>query len=195
MDRGTNLRPGFCPLFAKSCSGGSAWPVTTNPSIYRQDNLFSSLYPLTPRMFWAPRPYLRFVGAGSQNSSRRTARKDWENCDLYGTNDHATRGWFKTNLPALIEKYSPRHVTRRELLELIRIRDKDLLHVCNALICDLKNAGRDQSLHELNYRTLWSQDGADFYFDEESGTAVKAAQVEVPDEPDYAGGVQMPRAR
>jgi hypothetical protein len=138
--------------------------------------------------FWLPRPALRFVDA-------RTARRDWENVSPGVSQKHATRGWFQTNLPELISKYSPQHVTRRELLGLIQIRDGALLHICNALTCDLLNESAKQARHNLNCTSLWAHRGANFYFDAKLETEVQANHsatiLPAPPSPDYKAAIQM----
>jgi hypothetical protein len=133
--------------------------------------------------YWSPSPYLRFVDA-------RTSKKDWENCNprLEFLRKIATRGWFLTQIPQAIEKYSPRYITRRELLELARIRDKNLLHVCRALVCDMFDESARQNRHELSCSSLFESDGSQFYWDPDGG------YVQIPPSvpsftPDYAGAV------
>jgi hypothetical protein len=126
------------------------------------------------RAYFSPKPYCKFVGA-------KTSRRDWENCDPYQPvlQKMATRGWFSTSLPEHISRYSPKHVTRRELLELARIKDKNLLHVCRALLCDLLNEASKQSKHEIHTATLWEHQG------QESATCTSSRG------PDYASAVAM----
>jgi hypothetical protein len=95
--------------------------------------------------FWSPRPAVKYVDR--RKGGYRTAHLDWENYGD-GFEKTATRGWFQTRLPELIDRYSKQYITRRELLELIRLRDPDLLHVCNALIADLINESLKQQRQE-----------------------------------------------
>lgn len=138
------------------------------------------------RAYFAPKPYVKFVGA-------KTSRHDWENCDPYQPvlQKTATRGWFLTALPEHISKYSPTHVTKRELLELARIKDPDLLHVCHALLCDLLNESSKQARHEIHTTRLWEHDGQEFYYDDKSETAVQPTAPNANSfDPDYAGAVE-----
>lgn len=96
-------------------------------------------------LFWKARPVVKYVDR--RKFGYKTAHLDWENYGD-GLEKAATRGWFQTKLPELIDRYSPRFVTRRELLELIRFKEKNLLHVCNALIADLINESLKQERHE-----------------------------------------------
>lgn len=140
--------------------------------------------------YWNPRPYLKFVGT-------KTARQDWENSDPYSPllQKINTLGWFVTTLPDHILKYSPQNVTKRELLELARIRDKDLLHVCHALVCDLLNESAKQALHEIQTTALWERGGQEFYFDGESETPIEAqhsaSMAPTGFAPDYASATQL----
>jgi hypothetical protein len=139
--------------------------------------------------YWQPRPYLKFVDA-------KTWRKDWENCDPSHPvlKKIATRGWFITSLPEHISKYSPDHVTRRELLELTRIRDANLLHVCNALLFNMLDESAKQATKDLHCTSIWSFGGQDFYFDKNIDTGVQltsSATMEAEFNPDYAGAVEM----
>ena len=135
--------------------------------------------------YWSPRPYLRFTDAS-------TASQDWENCDpnLPYLRKEATRTWFTIHLLEHIDRYSPRHVTKRELLELARLRDKDLLHVCHAVVCDMFNESAKQQRNEVGYSSLWEEDGQEFYWDDQREIAV---QPSAPPsfKPDYAGAVEM----
>jgi hypothetical protein len=135
--------------------------------------------------YWNPQPHLKFTGA-------RTANLDWENCDPHSPELRkvATRGWFTIQLPEHLDRYSPRHVTKRELLELARLRDKDLLHVCHALVCDMFNVSQKERLHEIRSSTLWEEDGQDFYWDEKNEVAVQPSAT-ASFKPDYAGAVEM----
>jgi len=135
--------------------------------------------------YWSPKPFLRFEGA-------RTAGQDWENCDPSrpGLRKDATRGWFTTQLPEHIERYSPHHTTKRELLELARLRDPNLLHVCHALVCDLLNESAKQQRHEISCSALWEHDGQEFYWDDGHGVAVQPSATPT-FERDYAGAVEM----
>lgn len=121
--------------------------------------------------FWSPKPGVRFVGAS-------TAKQDWENCDpnLPFLQRVATRGWFTIHLPAQIEKYAPQYITKRELLELARMRDKDLLHVCSAVVHDMFDASEYARRHELRCSTITEAD--------EEKRAPEPAFA-----PDYAGAV------
>jgi hypothetical protein len=135
--------------------------------------------------YWSPQPYLKFTGAS-------TSKKDWENSDprYPWLRKNATRGWFLIQLPEHIDRYSPQHVTRRELLELARIRDKDLLHVCHALVCDLFNESEKQQRNEIGFSTLLEQDGQGFYWDDKLEVTVEPTAT--PSfTPDYAGAVEM----
>lgn len=135
--------------------------------------------------YWSPQPYVKFTGAG-------TASQDWENCDpnLPFLHKVATRRWFTLQLPEHIDRYSPRHITKRELLELARMRDKDLLHVCHALVCDMFNESQKERRHEINTSTLWEEDGQEFYWDDKREIAVQPSAT--PNfKPDYAGAVEM----
>jgi hypothetical protein len=98
------------------------------------------------RSFWSQRPALKYVNTGKLGY--KTAHLDWENYSD-GADERSTRGWFQTKLPELIDRYAPEFITRRELLELARIQDADLLHVCDALVRDLINEGRRQERREL----------------------------------------------
>ena len=139
------------------------------------------------RAYWSPKPYLKFVGTN-------TARRDWENCDPHHPvfQKITTRGWFTTHLPEHIDKYSPRHITRRELVELARMRDKDLLHVCHALVFDLLNESAKQERNEISFSTLRGQE---LFFDEKSETAVQATESATISgsaaKPDYSEAVAM----
>jgi len=135
--------------------------------------------------YWSPRPYLKFIGA-------KTARKDWENCDpnLPFLHKITTRGWFTIHLPEHIDRYSPRHITKRELLELARLRDGDLLHVCNALVCDMFNASERQNRHEIETTTLREKDGEELYWDAKRQTTRQPAATPT-FKPAYAGAVAM----
>jgi hypothetical protein len=137
------------------------------------------------KSYWSPAPFLRFEAA-------RTARQDWENCDPSRPwlRKDATRGWFTTKLPEHIERYSPSHTTKRELLELARLRDPDLLHVCHALVCDLFNESAKQQRHEIASSTMWNEDGQEFYWDDKHEVAVQPL-VTPSFKPDYAGAVEM----
>jgi hypothetical protein len=135
--------------------------------------------------YWSPKPFVKFEGA-------TTAGQDWENCDPSRPwlRKDATRGWFTTQLPEHIERYSPQHTTRRELLELARLRDPDLLHVCHALVCDLLNESVKQQRHEIGCSAMWEHDGQEFYWDEKHEVAVQPSAA--PSfRPDYAGAVEM----
>lgn len=117
-------------------------------------------------LFWKPQPALRFVGA-------RTWDKDWENVLPDGRTRHNTRGWFQIILVAIIDKYSPTYITRRELHELIRLKDPDLLHVCNAAVGDLKNeVTRQMKKPEPHWATIWELDGDSYFWDEKKQIAV-----------------------
>lgn len=135
--------------------------------------------------YWSPRPYVKFTDA-------RTANQDWENCDpnLPFLQKVTTRRWFTIRLPEHIDRYSPRHITKRELLELARLRDRDLLHVCHALVCDLFNESQKEKLHEISSSTLWEEDGQEFYWDEKREVAAQPS-VAPSFRPDYVGTVQM----
>ena len=135
--------------------------------------------------YWSPEPYVKFTGV-------RSANRDWENCDPKEPwlRKNATRGWFTIQLPEHIDRYSPRHVTRRELLELARMRDKDLLHVCHALVCDMFNASEKEHRHEIKTSTRWEEDGQEFYWDDKHEIAIQPTAT--PSfKPDYAGAVEM----
>jgi hypothetical protein len=131
--------------------------------------------------YWSPRPYLKF-----KDQDGRLMR-DWENCDpnLPCLRKAATRGWFVTALPERLDRYSPQHITKRELLGLAAIKDKDLLRLCHALACDMSDEGDKQRLHELNCSTLVENDG-DFYLDGEVEPSATSTF-----KPDYAGAVEM----
>jgi len=82
--------------------------------------------------YWYTPPYrLRFVNA-------RTAKQDWEN-DLYGAHYTQTRGALRVAIGRLLYDYSPDRVTQRELLELVRIKDKQLCHIVDQAVYDLIN--------------------------------------------------------
>jgi hypothetical protein len=141
------------------------------------------------RAYWNPRPFLKFVDA-------HTSRKDWENSDPYvpALQKANTRGWFLTTLPGHIAQYSPQHTTRRELLELARMKDPNLLHVCNALVCDLINEGKTQAKHEIKTTHLWSAGGQEYYFDTRIETAVQplqSATLTASASPDFASATQL----
>jgi hypothetical protein len=133
--------------------------------------------------YWSPRPYLKFEHA-------RTGKKDWENADpnFPHLRTNATRGWFFTALPEHIDRYSPQHVTKRELLGLATIRDKDLLHVCNGMVCDMQNEGEKLRRHELNSTTLVENEGDTFYWDGDNEVSV-ARSATPTFKPDYAAAV------
>jgi hypothetical protein len=135
--------------------------------------------------YWTPQPYLKFTGA-------RTANQDWENCDPGVPYLHkvATRRWFTLALPEHIDRYAPWHVTKRELLELARMRDKDLLHVCHALVCDMFNASQKERRHEIETTTLSEEDGLELYWDDKREIAVQPSAAP-PFKPDYQGAVEM----
>jgi hypothetical protein len=135
--------------------------------------------------YWSPRPYLKFTHA-------RTANLDWENCDpnFPFLQKVTTRRWFTIQIPGHIDRYSPRHITKRELLELARLRDKDLLHVCHALVCDMFNEAQKERLHEVSSSTLWEEDGQAFYWDERREVAVQPS-VAPSVRQDYTGAVEM----
>jgi hypothetical protein len=134
--------------------------------------------------YWSPRPNLKFAGAKTEN-------RDWENSDPNRPwlRKDATRGWFTIQLPEHIDRYSPQHVTRRELLELARLRDKNLLHVCHALVCDMFNESQKERLHEINASTLWEKDGQEFYWDDKREVAIQPTATPT-FKPDYAGAVR-----
>ena len=120
------------------------------------------------------------------------ASQDWENCDpnLPYLRKDATRTWFTIHLLEHIDRYSPRHITKRELLELARLRDKDLLHVCHALVCDMFNEAQKERLHEISSSTLWEENGQEFYWDDQREIAAQPSAT--PSfKPDYAGAVEM----
>ncbi|MGD0760177.1 MAG: hypothetical protein ABR921_14840 [Candidatus Sulfotelmatobacter sp.] len=81
-------------------------------------------------------------------------------------------------------------MTKRELLGLANIRDKELLHVCHALACDMQDENEKQRRHELNCTTLLHEDGDTFYWDDNHEVAI---QPPVPPtfKPDYAGAVAV----
>jgi hypothetical protein len=135
--------------------------------------------------YWSPRPYLKFQDAP-------TAKKDWENCDPYFPHlrRDATRGWFTAALPEHIDRYSPQHVTKRELLGLAAIKDIELLRVCNTLACDMFDEGEKLRRHELNCSTLVEKDGDTFYWDGDHEVAVTRSATPT-FKPDYAAAVAM----
>jgi hypothetical protein len=83
-----------------------------------------------------------------------------------------------------------RGITKRELLQLARLRDKNLLHVCHALVCDMFNESQRERLHEITTSTLWEEDGQEFYWDERREIAVQPSTTPT-FKPDYAGAVEM----
>ena len=135
--------------------------------------------------YWSPEPYVKFTDA-------RTANRDWENCDPREPwlRKNATRGWFTIQLPEHIDRHSPQHVIKRELLELARMRDEHLLHVCHALVCDMFNASEKERRHEINTSTLWEEDGQEFYWDDKREIAVQPSATPT-FKPEYAGAVEM----
>lgn len=139
--------------------------------------------------YFNPHPFLRFTGA-------ITAWKDWENTapDNALLQKQNTRGWFLTNLPDLIDKYSPQHITKRELLELARMRDPSLLHTCHALVRDLQNEGVSAALHEISTSRMWTQDGQEFYFDARRGIEIQPTRsitLSEPAKPEYASAAAL----
>jgi hypothetical protein len=135
--------------------------------------------------YWSPQPYLKFTGA-------KTANQDWENSDpnLPFLHKITTRRWFTIQLPEHIDRYSPQYVTRRELLELARLRDKNLLHVCHALVYDMFNESAKERRHEIGYSALWEEDDQEFYWDGQREIAIQPT-VTPTFMPDYAGAVEM----
>jgi hypothetical protein len=135
--------------------------------------------------YWSPQPCLRLTDV-------TTANKDWENCDPNrpSLRKAATRGWFTIQLPEHIDRYSPQHVTRRELLELARLRDKNLLHVCHALVYDMFNESAKERRHEIGYSGLWEEDDQEFYWDGKREIAIQPTATPT-FKPDYAGAVEM----
>jgi hypothetical protein len=135
--------------------------------------------------YWSPHPYVKFTDAS-------TANQDWENCDpdRPWLRKNATRGWFTIQLPEHLQKYSPQHVTRRELLELARLRDKNLLHICRQLVLDLFNESAKEKRHEISTSTLWEENGQEFYWDAKREIAIQPSTTPI-FRPDYPGAVQM----
>ena len=80
------------------------------------------------------------------------------------------------------------------MLELARLRDEDLCHVCHALVCDLLNEAKKQSLKEIHTEGTWTHGGDSFYFDAKTETAVgltKSATTASSWNPDYSGAAEM----
>ena len=135
--------------------------------------------------YWSPRPYLKF------KDQHGRLLKDWENCDpnVPHLRRDATRGFFVTALPAHLDRYSPRHVTKAELLGLASIRDEDLLHVCHTLVCDMQNEGEKQRRHDLGFSTLLAEDGDYSCYEDNHEVTQPSATPKF--QPDYAGAVEM----
>jgi hypothetical protein len=137
------------------------------------------------RRYWSPRPYLKF------KDQHGRLMEDWENCDpnFPHLRRDATRGFFITALPAHLDRYSPRHVTKAELLALASIRDEELLHVCHTLVCDMQNEGEKHRRHDLGFSPLLADDGD--YFCHEDNHEVTQPTAAPTFQPDYAGAVEM----
>lgn len=151
------------------------------------------------RGFWNPKPGVIFKGTGTEYyawSSNVTSKHDWEqsNARQPGVKEKATLGWFRVALVEYLERYSSAYVTRRELLELARIKDWNLLHVCTIVVRDMFNAAEKQNLHEIATTSLVTHDGDTYYTDQQremtvqpSGSDSQTLQIAV--QPNYEHAV------
>jgi len=132
--------------------------------------------------YWSQRPHLKFVRGGRMDIGGRWVggrlAEDPENYDPYDPilRKINTRYWFMTHLSEHISKYSSEHITRRELLELARMKDQGLLRVCHALVCDMINEGLKAELHELA---------------PDPGTPPVEVAAPTSEKPDYDGAVKL----